>query len=105
MIVLLDGLGQSAQETCDERGFKRSRIVSPVSRLAPVREGIVLGLPVAVNDFQLAKYDASNLFFRKAVKRLEAQVASFSAQSPELTWMTGSAACWPSQAQPRVDSP
>ncbi len=53
-------------ETCDQRGFKRSRIVSPVSRPAPVREGIVLGLPVAVNDFQLAKYDAANLFFCQA---------------------------------------
>jgi hypothetical protein len=66
VIVLLDGLGQPAQETCDERSFKRPRIVLPVSRLAPVREGIVLGLPIAVNDFQLGKYDASNLFFRQA---------------------------------------
>jgi len=77
VIVLLDGLGQPAQETCDERGFKRSRIVSPVSRPAPVREGTVLGLPVAVNDFQLAKDDASNLFFRKAHTRFHPHTFPF----------------------------
>jgi hypothetical protein len=52
------------------RSLKRWRIVSPVFRPAPVREWIVLRLPVAVHDFQLAKDNASNLFFRKAPSRL-----------------------------------
>src|SRR6266542_2355981 len=85
-IVLLDSLGQATQEARDERSLERACVAPPAAGLLSAREGVLLRLPVAMDDPQLGQDDAPDMLFGESDAPVMPHVASFSSvrRSPQI---------------------